>query len=360
MILISLKDGKRIKLDSSSTAKDTTVEHKSYNLRPMPSLNPSDELASCGDESLSVSFNSDSESNFDASEMHSTSGSSTENKKKRQRLTHLSAEEKLMRRKLKNRVAAQSARDRKKVRMDELEESVKVLRSQNEQLKKENSLLKEKTRALIEENQRLKRLAPESSVILPVVLKSEVESVPSLKRKQSELKFDLEVDESAVFVSRVVQQKQQLQKSTFQQLVYVLIMYTINLIKMNNSQQSMVAGVSKSFSFLSQQKREQMTRSCRALVNLKLKKTLLKLINLLRTSRHRQVANNQLISIQHKHMPPPTLGMVCSMQQSNRIRLSKLLKQLRQQSQPETVNHSKSFNLIILISLIESLMKKRI
>nr|XP_021488415.1 LOW QUALITY PROTEIN: X-box-binding protein 1 [Meriones unguiculatus] len=76
--------------------------------------------------------------------------------RKRQRLTHLSPEEKALRRKLKNRVAAQTARDRKKARMSELEQQVVDLEEENQKLLLENQLLREKTHGLAIENQELR------------------------------------------------------------------------------------------------------------------------------------------------------------------------------------------------------------
>jgi hypothetical protein len=76
-------------------------------------------------------------------------------KKKRQRLTHLTPDEKLQRRKLKNRVAAQSARDRKKARMEELETILDQIKKDNERLSKENRELKNTARQLLEQNRKL-------------------------------------------------------------------------------------------------------------------------------------------------------------------------------------------------------------
>ncbi|XP_054628981.1 LOW QUALITY PROTEIN: X-box-binding protein 1 [Dunckerocampus dactyliophorus] len=77
--------------------------------------------------------------------------------RKRQRLTHLSPEEKALRRKLKNRVAAQTARDRKKAKMGELEQQVLELELENQKLHIENRLLREKTSGLLSENEELKQ-----------------------------------------------------------------------------------------------------------------------------------------------------------------------------------------------------------
>jgi hypothetical protein len=76
--------------------------------------------------------------------------------RKRERLTHLSAEEKLFRRKMKNRIAAQTARDRKKAHMGDLEDRIRRLEAENATLKAENVQLKMKSGKLNEENGRLK------------------------------------------------------------------------------------------------------------------------------------------------------------------------------------------------------------
>ncbi|XP_072164032.1 uncharacterized protein [Diadema setosum] len=77
--------------------------------------------------------------------------------RKRQRLTHLTPEEKMMRRKLKNRVAAQTARDRKKAQMDGLENTASLLEARNKQLQIENTLLRKENQSLADENAQLKR-----------------------------------------------------------------------------------------------------------------------------------------------------------------------------------------------------------
>jgi len=78
-------------------------------------------------------------------------------KRKRQRLDHLSHEEKLMRRKLKNRMAAQSARDRKKVKMNDLELEVISLSKQRNALVAQNSRLKQCNESLEQQNKELKQ-----------------------------------------------------------------------------------------------------------------------------------------------------------------------------------------------------------
>lgn len=76
--------------------------------------------------------------------------------RKRRRLDDFTPQEKLIRRKLKNRVAAQSARDRKKERMTELEEIVGRLEVQNNQLKSSNEELQANMKFLLDQNKELR------------------------------------------------------------------------------------------------------------------------------------------------------------------------------------------------------------
>ncbi|XP_048412334.1 X-box-binding protein 1 isoform X1 [Stegostoma tigrinum] len=126
--------------------------------------------------------------------------------RKRQRLTHLSPEEKALRRKLKNRVAAQTARDRKKARMSELEEQVLEMESENQKLQIENRLLHEKTHSLLSENRILRqKLGME-------VLDTEKEKV-LLQARVDEISLAAGSAESAALRLRVPLQQVQAQLS---------------------------------------------------------------------------------------------------------------------------------------------------
>ncbi|NXS73406.1 XBP1 protein, partial [Pandion haliaetus] len=115
------------------------------------------------------------------------------------------------RRKLKNRVAAQSARDRKKARMTELEQQVVELEEENQKLLLENRLLREKTCSLALENQELRcRLGLDA-------LKTEQESESeAVKESQvDDIKLVTGSAESAALRLRVPLQQVQAQQSPF-------------------------------------------------------------------------------------------------------------------------------------------------
>merc|ERR1712045_603122 len=61
--------------------------------------------------------------------------------RKRANLDHLSPEERLQRRKLKNRVAAQNARDKKKAQTEEMEKMIEEIRMEKQKLVDENARL---------------------------------------------------------------------------------------------------------------------------------------------------------------------------------------------------------------------------
>ncbi|KHN79659.1 X-box-binding protein 1 [Toxocara canis] len=117
------------------------------------------------------------------------STSDTHPVRKRERLTHLTAEEKLNRRKLKNRVAAQTARDRKKIRTSKLEEAVRKLIDENKALREENIRINAICDELKQRNAELEKSLKEheegdSSGTSPCIKQSSLGSAASIRGPQ--------------------------------------------------------------------------------------------------------------------------------------------------------------------------------
>lgn len=80
---------------------------------------------------------------------------------KKRRLDHLTWEEKIQRKKLKNRVAAQTSRDRKKAKMDEMESTIKTLTLQTDILRNKCDTLESINQSLLDKNSKLDRQVQE-------------------------------------------------------------------------------------------------------------------------------------------------------------------------------------------------------
>lgn len=109
--------------------------------------------------------------------------------KKRKRLTNLSPDERLMRRKLKNRVAAQTARDRKKQRMDELEILLSEIEAENKRLQAENDALRRRTGKLTVENSQLKEQLGGGGGVEEMGMESESPESAVLKHPQPQVQI---------------------------------------------------------------------------------------------------------------------------------------------------------------------------
>jgi len=131
---ISAKDLNNIIQDTKPSIK--SMENRTNLKRP----------SSSGDST----YGTDSE---EGSSIHE--GGDSKEVRKRANLDHLSSDEKLMRRKLKNRVAAQNARDKKRVKMEDMDSDLDRLKAHAKALETRNAQLVSENERLVAQNEQL-------------------------------------------------------------------------------------------------------------------------------------------------------------------------------------------------------------
>lgn len=109
--------------------------------------------------------------------------------RKRANLDHMSSEEKMMRRKLKNRVAAQNARDKKRVKMDDMDDRIKRLEDENKRMQDKQQELIKMNHRLIKENEMLTG-KPSQKIIEPTsFIKVEPQTFEDMELSQNRVLY---------------------------------------------------------------------------------------------------------------------------------------------------------------------------
>ncbi|KAL5283246.1 hypothetical protein ACFFRR_005870 [Megaselia abdita] len=115
---------------------------------------------------------------------------SVESRGKKRRLDHLTWEEKVQRKKLKNRVAAQTSRDRKKAKMEDMEVTIQELNENTDMLRNKCEKLEQANDNLVQKNKELEKqvayLQNQLDGLKTVKNQSEVKSSDCVKSETKE------------------------------------------------------------------------------------------------------------------------------------------------------------------------------